>query len=134
MEIDSSPGLLPPSSNRFPTQSSQTPTRSNTTGRSRPTRTAALSDDELNPFNNAPARNTRGAFGGGAGRDGFDGRMGFNSMDDGIPGSQAEEDGVARGAGPRRPGGRARMNLDVPPVRDATGEKVMESFEVFLRT
>jgi hypothetical protein len=26
------------------------------------------------------------------------------------------------------------MNLDVPPVRDATGEKVMESFEQFLKS
>jgi DNA replication licensing factor MCM6 len=89
-------------------------------------------DDEMgNPFdnNNNNRNGNRGARGGVAGtRDAM-------SEDDGIPGSQAEEDGMNSGArGGAAKGRRARMNLDVPPVRDATGEKVMESFEVFLKT
>jgi DNA replication licensing factor MCM6 len=52
-------------------------------------------------------------------------------QDDDDDRPQAEEDGLKRG--PRAKGKRARMNLDVPPVRDATGEKVMESFEQFLK-
>jgi DNA replication licensing factor MCM6 len=114
MDIDSSPGILPPSSNPTPWDSSQsrTPTQSRRTGtsdfRSRNTRTTtnALSlGDEEDP----------------------------NAMeqDDDDDRPQAEEDGLKRG--PRAGGKRARMNLDVPPVRDATGEKVMESFEQFLK-
>jgi len=55
--------------------------------------------------------------------------------DDGVAGRrgpEAEEDGAAQQNRRRRPKGQ--MNMDVPPVRDATGEKVMESFELFLKT
>ena len=47
---------------------------------------------------------------------------------------EAEEEGAA-GTGARRGAGRqARLNDmdDVPRVKDATGEKVMESFAMFL--
>lgn len=50
----------------------------------------------------------------------------------GRRGPEAEEDGAAPQSRRRRPKGQ--MNMDVPPVRDATGEKVMESFELFLKT
>ncbi|KIM26411.1 hypothetical protein M408DRAFT_313523 [Serendipita vermifera MAFF 305830] len=53
--------------------------------------------------------------------------------DDGDDRPQAEE-ANGRGQKGRGPGKKARMNLDVPPVRDATGEKVMESFEQFLKS
>ncbi|KAG8906778.1 MCM DNA helicase complex subunit mcm6 [Tulasnella sp. 403] len=50
---------------------------------------------------------------------------------DGRP-QEAEEDGAP---GARRSRAKThRMPGDVPPVRDATGEKVMEQFEDFLRT
>ena len=55
--------------------------------------------------------------------------------DDGVAGRgapEAEEDGGAPQNRRRRPKGQ--MNMDVPPVRDATGVKVMESFELFLKT
>lgn len=55
--------------------------------------------------------------------------------EDGDRRPQADEvgpDALVRAG--RAKGRRARMNLDVPPVRDATGEKVMESFEQFLKT
>jgi hypothetical protein len=103
-------------------------------GRSRGTRNALSlgdeEDDEMgDPFNtNNNNNNRRNGNRGGAGtRDAM-------SEDDGIPGSQAEEDGMNNAARGGAKGRRARMNLDVPPVRDATGEKVMESFEVFLKT
>ncbi len=54
--------------------------------------------------------------------------------EDGVAGRgrpEAEEDGAAHQNRRRRPKGQ--MNMDVPPVRDATGEKVMESFELFLK-
>jgi DNA replication licensing factor MCM6 len=61
---------------------------------------------------------------------------GADAMDeDGVAGRgepEAEEDGAAPQHRRRRPKGQ--MNMDVPPVRDATGEKVMESFELFLKT
>lgn len=47
-------------------------------------------------------------------------------------GSQAEEDGAR--ARPGRRGARNQINENVPQVKDATGEKVMESFEIFLNT
>jgi len=50
----------------------------------------------------------------------------------GRRGSEAEEDGAAPQNRRWRPKGQ--MNMDVPPVRDATGEKVMESFKLFLKT
>jgi DNA replication licensing factor MCM6 len=50
----------------------------------------------------------------------------------GRGGPEAEEGGGAQQNRRRRPKGQ--MNMDVPPVRDATGEKVMESFELFLKT
>ena len=55
--------------------------------------------------------------------------------DDGIAGRrgpEAEEGDAAPQNRRRRPKGQ--VNMDVPPVRDATGEKVMESFELFLKT
>jgi DNA replication licensing factor MCM6 len=57
-----------------------------------------------------------------------------NAMDDddGDDRPQAEEANANRGQ--KSKGKRVRMNLDVPPVRDATGEKVMESFEQFLKS
>ena len=45
---------------------------------------------------------------------------------------EAEEEGAGGGQRRRRGAGH-RMAGDVPPVRDATGEKVMEQFEDFLR-
>jgi hypothetical protein len=145
MDIDSSPGILPPSSNRLPSSSqTRTPTRSQgrttttastrtgtAAGRSRATRNALSlgdEDDEMgNPFNANNNNSNRNGNRGGGTRDAM-------SEDDGIPGSQAEEDGMNPARGGAAKGRRARMNLDVPPVRDATGEKVMESFEVFLKT
>ena len=46
--------------------------------------------------------------------------------------SEAEEDGGARSRS--RGKGRNQRVGDVPTVKDATGEKVMESFELFLKT
>ncbi|KAG8965873.1 MCM DNA helicase complex subunit mcm6 [Tulasnella sp. 425] len=43
---------------------------------------------------------------------------------------EAEEEGVQRGG--RRRGTRHRVPGDVPPVRDATGEKLMQEFQNFL--
>ena len=61
---------------------------------------------------------------------------GTDAMDEdgaaGRGGPHAEEDGAGPQIRRRRPKGQ--MNMDVPPVRDATGEKVMESFELFLKT
>ena len=54
--------------------------------------------------------------------------------DDGDARPQAEENGANNFGAQRQKGRRARMNLDIPPVRDATGEKVMESFELFLKS
>src|SRR5258708_3028408 len=50
----------------------------------------------------------------------------------GRRGDEAEEDGAPPQNRRQRPKGQ--MNMDVPPIRDATGEKVMESFELFLKT
>lgn len=55
--------------------------------------------------------------------------------EDGVVGRgrpEAEEDGAGPQSRRRRPKGQ--MNMDIPPVRDATGEKVMESFELFLKS
>lgn len=43
---------------------------------------------------------------------------------------EAQEEGAAPA---RRRGNKHRVPGEVPPVRDATGEKVMEQFEDFLR-
>lgn len=51
----------------------------------------------------------------------------------GVNGGEDEEEDAAAAAGQRRGGRRNRMPGDIPPVRDATGEKVMEQFEAFLR-
>jgi hypothetical protein len=115
MDIDSSPGILPPSSNRTPFDSSQS--RSPTQSR----RTATTASRAR-----TTARTTTNAISLGDEDDG-------NAMDDdGDDRPQAEEANGDRGQ--RSKGKRARMNLDVPPVRDATGEKVMESFEQFLKS
>ncbi|KAG8852536.1 MCM DNA helicase complex subunit mcm6 [Tulasnella sp. 330] len=50
----------------------------------------------------------------------------------GAHGAEEEEEAAA-GGGQRRGGRRNRMPGDIPPVRDATGEKVMEQFEAFLK-
>jgi DNA replication licensing factor MCM6 len=47
--------------------------------------------------------------------------------------SEAEEDNDGASSR-RRPKGRNQRAGEVPPVKDATGEKVMESFELFLKT
>lgn len=120
MDLDSSPGILPPSSNRTPFDSSQsrTPTQSRRTGT-----TASRA--------RTTARTTTNALSLG---DEDDGEQDGNAMDedDGDDRPQAEEANGNRGQ--KAKGKRARMNLDVPPVRDATGEKVMESFEQFLKS
>lgn len=119
MDVDSSPGILPPSSNPF-TGSSQTrtPTRTGrtTAGQTRRTGNALSLGDEDDPVNAEEAME----------------RDYENEDRDHRP--QAEEAGAGAGARGRAKGPRARMNLDVPPVRDATGEKVMESFEQFLKS
>ena len=107
MDIDGSDSLPPSSSN--PLQSASA-TRSRTGTKSTRTRTAnpmALGDED-----------------------------GTDAMEeDGVAGRgrpEAEEDGAGPQNRRRRPKGQ--MNMDVPPVRDATGEKVMESFELFLKS
>ncbi|KAG8993110.1 MCM DNA helicase complex subunit mcm6 [Tulasnella sp. JGI-2019a] len=51
----------------------------------------------------------------------------------GVNGGEDEEEDAATAGGQRRGGRRNRMPGDIPPVRDATGEKVMEQFEAFLK-
>lgn len=52
----------------------------------------------------------------------------------GMNGAQeAEEEDAPAAAARRRGPRRNRVAGDIPPVRDATGEKVMEQFEAFLR-
>ena len=107
MDIDGSDSLPPSSSNPLQDASA---TRSRTGTKSTRTRAAnpmALGDEDgTDPME----------------EDGVAGRRG----------PEAEEDGAAPQNRRRRPKGQ--MNMDVPPIRDATGEKVMESFELFLKT
>ncbi|CCA74171.1 probable MCM6-involved in replication [Serendipita indica DSM 11827] len=118
MDIDSSPGILPPSSNPMGVYSSQSRTPTQT----RRTTTAAS--------RSRGARTTTNALSLGDEEDGMD----HDVEDDGDTRPQAEEAGMNNIGAQRQKGRRARMNLDVPPVRDATGEKVMESFELFLKS
>jgi hypothetical protein len=47
---------------------------------------------------------------------------------------EAEEEGGDSASSSRRPRARNQRAGDIPVVKDATGEKVLESFEVFLKT
>lgn len=55
------------------------------------------------------------------------------SQDNGDRDGSMDVDETATGRGPRRGARRARVDGDdIPRVKDATGEKVMESFALFL--
>ncbi|KAG8797634.1 MCM DNA helicase complex subunit mcm6 [Serendipita sp. 398] len=136
MDIDSSPGILPPSSNRTPSYSSQSLTPSQTQTR-RSTTTGRTGTGTARTAAARSARTRTNALSLGDEDEGV--RRGSDRMeeeDDGDDRPQAEEAGAPGGGarGVPRGGKKVKMNLDVPPVRDATGEKVMESFEQFLKT